>query len=105
MIDLEKEGIIKRGKRKGEEKIARGIKDEISHTKYKNVDDISLLSPEYEMETTKAHQFLTQRNPNKTDINRLIPVVKHYETCEDRSNLQFYCRYKLRFPNLLDLSS
>ena len=42
MIDLEKDGIIKRGKRKGEEKIARGIKDEISHTKYKNIDDIWL---------------------------------------------------------------
>ena len=42
MIDLEKEGIIKRGKRKGEENIARGIKDEISHTKYKNPDDIWL---------------------------------------------------------------
>jgi hypothetical protein len=39
MIDLEKEGIFKRGKRKGEEKIARGIKDKISFTKYKNPDD------------------------------------------------------------------
>jgi hypothetical protein len=38
------------------------------------------------METTKAHQFLNQRNPNKTDINRLIPVVKHYETCEKNYN-------------------
>ncbi len=42
MIDLEKKGIIKRGKRKGEEKIALGIKDKISHTKYKNPNDIWL---------------------------------------------------------------
>jgi len=42
MIDLEKKGIIKRGKRKGEERIAIGIKDEVSHAKYKNPDDIWL---------------------------------------------------------------
>jgi len=63
-----------------------GKKEFLHFYLHKNVDDISLLSPEYEMETTKAHQFLNQRNPNKTDINRLIPVVKHYETCEKNYN-------------------
>jgi hypothetical protein len=42
MIDLEQEGIIKKGKRKGEEKKAIGIKDEVTHKKYKNPDDIWL---------------------------------------------------------------
>ena len=42
MIDLEKEGIHKRGKRKDEEKVALGIKDEISFSKYGNQDDIWL---------------------------------------------------------------
>ena len=63
-----------------------GKKEFLHFYLHKNVDDISLLSPEYERETTKAHQFLNQRNPNKTDINRLIPVVKHYEICEKNYN-------------------
>ena len=42
MIDLEKEGIHKRGKRKDQEKVALGIKDEISFSKYGNQDDIWL---------------------------------------------------------------
>ncbi len=63
-----------------------GKKEFLHFYLHKNVDDISLLSPEYERETTKAHQFLTQRNPNKSDINRLIPVVKHYEICEKNYN-------------------
>lgn len=42
MIDLEKEGILKRGKRKDQEKVALGIKDEISFSKYGNQDDIWL---------------------------------------------------------------
>lgn len=63
-----------------------GKKEFLHFYLHKNIDDISLLSPEYEMETTKAHQFLNQRNPNKTDINRLIPVVKHYEICEKNYN-------------------
>ena len=39
MIDLEKSGIHKSGKRKGEERKAIGIKDEISHAKYKDPND------------------------------------------------------------------
>ena len=42
MIDLEQEGIHKRGKRKGQEKIALGIKEEITFSKYGNSDDVWL---------------------------------------------------------------
>jgi len=42
MIDLEKQGIHKRGKRKGQQKVALGIKDEITFSKYGNTDDIWL---------------------------------------------------------------
>jgi len=78
-----------------------GKKEFLHFYLHKNIDDISLLSPEYEMETTKAHQFLNQRNPNKTDINRLIPVVKHYETCEKNyNNLKQYINEPInRFYN------
>src|SRR6056300_198318 len=42
MIDLEQSKIHKRGKRKGQENIALGIKDEITFSKYGNPDDIWL---------------------------------------------------------------
>ena len=53
---------------------------------HKNLIDISLIFSEYEKETTKAHQILTQRVKDKLDINRIIPIVKHYETCEKNYN-------------------
>jgi len=52
----------------------------------KNINDLSLSSPNYEMETTRAHKFLQQKYPNKKDINRIIPIVKHYESCEKNYN-------------------
>ena len=42
MIDLEKPGIYKKGKRKDQQKVALGIKDEIKFSKYGNTDDIWL---------------------------------------------------------------
>ncbi len=42
MIDLEKEGTYKKGKRKGQQRVALGIKDEINFSKYGNSDDIWL---------------------------------------------------------------
>ena len=42
MIDLEKEGIYSKGKRKGQQRVASGIKDEITVSKYGNPYDIWL---------------------------------------------------------------
>ena len=63
-----------------------GKKEFLHYYVHKNIIDISLTSPEYEMETTKAHQILQQRAKNKLDINRIVPIVKHYETCEKNYN-------------------
>tara|TARA_B100000575_G_C23098960_1_gene633967 strand:- start:460 stop:1716 length:1257 start_codon:yes stop_codon:yes gene_type:complete len=63
-----------------------GKKEFLHYYVHKNIKDLSLLSPEYELETTKAHQILTQRNQDKLDINRIIPIVKHYEACEKNYN-------------------
>jgi len=63
-----------------------GKKEFLHYYVHKNIIDISLTSPEYEMETTRAHQVLQQRAKNKLDINRIIPIVKHYETCEKNYN-------------------
>ena len=63
-----------------------GKKEFLHFYVHKNLIDISLFSPEYEMETTRAHQILEQRNKDKLDINRIVPIVKHYETCEKNYN-------------------
>lgn len=63
-----------------------GKKEFLHYFVHKNVVDLSLHVPEYEMETTRAHQVLTQRNKNKQDINRIVPIVKHYEVCEKNYN-------------------
>jgi len=63
-----------------------GKKEFLHYFTRRNINGISLLCPEYEMETTKAHQILEQRNQDKLDINRIIPIVKHYETCEKNYN-------------------
>lgn len=48
---------------------------------HKNIYDISLSSP-YKLEVTVCHQWFYKNYPNKKDINRIIPIVKHYEVCE-----------------------
>ena len=63
-----------------------GKKEFLHYFVHKNLVDISLLYPDYEMETTKAHQILQQRNKDKLDVNKIIPIVKHYETCEKNYN-------------------
>ncbi len=63
-----------------------GKKEFLHFYLHKNLIDISLTSPEYEMETTRAHQILEQRNKDKLDINKIVPIVKHYETCEKNYN-------------------
>ena len=59
-----------------------GKKEFLHFFVHKNITDLSLLSPSYLREETKAHQFLQQKYRNKLDINRIIPIVKHYEICE-----------------------
>ena len=44
--------------------------------------DITLNSPTYIPESTQAHNYFYSKFPDKEDINRIIPIVKHYEYCE-----------------------
>ena len=68
-----------------------GKKEFLHFFVHKNITDLSLLSPSYLREETKAHQFLQQKYRNKLDINRIIPIVKHYEICEKNyDNLKQY---------------
>jgi hypothetical protein len=48
----------------------------------KGLFDITLTHPPYIQEYTQTHSWFYQKYPNKKDINRIIPIVKHYEYCE-----------------------
>ena len=44
------------------------------------------------IQPTQAHNFLYKQYPNRTDVNKIIPIVKHYEYCNEI--------YKAIKPNL-----
>jgi hypothetical protein len=48
--------------------------------------DITLHSPPYIQEYTQTHNWFYNKYKNKKDINRIIPIVKHYEYCEKTFN-------------------
>ena len=48
----------------------------------KNFKDLHFLGEFDEDNTTRAHQHLYVNYAVKRDINRIVPIVKHYEKCE-----------------------
>jgi hypothetical protein len=52
------------------------------HTLY----DITLQQPTYIPEYTQTHNWFYHKYKGKKDINRIIPIVKHYEYCEKTFN-------------------
>ena len=67
---------------KGLDKIyCRDKKEFLHYFPFKQLIDITLTSPTY-IQYTSAHEFLYHKYPYKTDINTIVPIVKHYEYCE-----------------------
>lgn len=64
----------------------------IQHFPYPNVIDV-LFRVDFELnETTKTHNYFYNKFGNKEDINKLIPITKHYEKCEQIWNkVKNYC--------------
>jgi len=60
----------------------RDKKEFLHYLILKDLYDITLNSPTYIQEYTQAHSHFYYKYPNKKDINRIIPIVKHYEYCE-----------------------
>jgi hypothetical protein len=48
--------------------------------------DITLNSPTYIPEKTTSHQYFYYKYYDKKDVNRIVPIVKHYEYCENIFN-------------------
>ena len=60
----------------------RDKKEFLHYLILKNLYDITLTHPTYIQEFTQTHSWFKQKHPNKVDVNRIIPIVKHYEYCE-----------------------
>ena len=52
----------------------------------KTLYDITLNSPPYIQEYTQTHSYFYSKMGEKKDLNRIIPIVKHYEYCEKLFN-------------------
>ena len=64
----------------------RDKKEFLHYWVFKNLFDTTLNGPTYIPEYTKTHSYFYNQYPNKKDINRIIPIVKHYEHCENVFN-------------------
>ena len=61
----------------------RDKKEFLHYLILKNLFDITLTHPTYIQEFTQTHSWFKQKHPNKIDVNRIVPIVKHYEYCEN----------------------
>lgn len=73
---------VKRAIDKFKRVYVRDKKEFLHYFILKGLFDITLNSPPYIQEYTQAHNWFYQKYPNKKDVNRIIPIVKHYEYCE-----------------------
>ena len=60
----------------------RDKKSTLFYFQIQSLLDVSTIIPPYIQDKTQAHHILYQKYPNKKDINTIIPIVKHYETCQ-----------------------
>jgi len=73
---------VKRVLNKFKRVYVRDKKEFLHYFILKSLFDITLNSPPYIQDYTQTHSWFYQKYPNKKDINRIIPIVKHYEYCE-----------------------
>ena len=64
----------------------RDKKEFLHYLIFKNLFDITLNPPTYIQEYTKTHNYFYNKHSQREDINRIIPIVKHYEHCENMFN-------------------
>ena len=64
----------------------RDKKEFLHYFTLKTLFDITLTSNTYIQEYTQTHSYFYSKMGDKTDVNRIIPIVKHYEYCENMFN-------------------
>jgi len=92
----------------------RDKKEFLHYFTFKTLFDITLTSNTYIRPTTPTHTYFYNKMGSKKDINRIIPIVKHYEYCEnlynelkDKTNEpinDFYNRYATVVFNAIERS-
>jgi hypothetical protein len=61
----------------------RDKKAALYHFKHHNIQDINFISNIEKLDfNTPVHQFFYQKYGERDNINKIIPIVKHYERCE-----------------------
>ena len=64
----------------------RDKKEFLHYLPLKGLFDINQQNPPYIPELLQTHHIFNKRFPNKKDVNKIIPIVKHYEYCEEIYN-------------------
>ena len=64
----------------------RDKKEFLHYFTLKTLFDITFNSPPYIQEFTQTHSYFYSKMGDKIDVNRIIPIVKHYEYCEKLYN-------------------
>jgi len=73
----------------------RDKKEFLHYFPIKTLYDITLNSHTYIQQWTQTHSYFYSKMEEKKDINKIIPIVKHYEYCE---NLYNELKQKLNEP-------
>jgi hypothetical protein len=61
----------------------RDKKATLYHFKHHNIQDLNFISNIEKLDfNTPVHQHFYQKYGSRNDINKIIPIVKHYERCE-----------------------
>jgi hypothetical protein len=61
----------------------RDKKNALYYFQIKGLRDINILTPPYIQDQTPTHTYFHNKYPDNLKINKIIPVVKHYEVCEN----------------------
>ena len=61
----------------------RDKKNALYYFQIKSLLDINILTNPYIPEQTPTHTYFYNKYPDNKEINKIIPVVKHYEVCEN----------------------
>ena len=60
----------------------RDKKNALYYFQIKGLLDVNILNPPYIQDLTPTHTYFYNRYPDYQKINKIIPIVKHYEVCE-----------------------
>jgi hypothetical protein len=64
----------------------RDKKNALYYFQIKGLRDVNILTPPYIQDPTPTHTYFYNKYPDNKEINKIVPVVKHYEYCENIYN-------------------